>query len=421
MALGFSAPWRQVTASLVLMAVSAMVISAYSVVAVPLDAEFRPSRMVLMLAMTAQSLVAMLISPMVGNLMDRVSMRALMAVGTGFIVAGFLALSLTTSIEQVLVVYGLLMAPGGVLLGSMAATVLLSRWFDARRGMALGIAMTGIGLGGLLFPPLIQALLDSFPWREAFRLLALIVLVCAVPAVLLVRDRPIEERSPAQANAAGATTAAPAPPAPLTTAAILRDPSFWLLAAVLAVILSGMKGTITNLVPLALDEGIGSSEAALLISLISATGLLAKLVFASLADRLNPRYFIAISLAGFAAGMVCLVQAESGYVVIAIGVAVIGLLAGWTVPLQGLLLPLVFGKAVIGKVAGLLNLFVFAAALASPPLFGLIFDMTGDYDAVFLLFAALAAAMLLAVPSIRLHPLLADGDAASGLAPPARA
>src|SRR5579864_8125934 len=108
----FIAGWRQVGACLVLQVVgAAMLVPAFSVVAVSLGKEFHPSRMVLMLAITLMALISAILSPFIGSLMDRTSLRRLMGLGIGFIVAGYLALSFATSFIQVLLIYALLMAP----------------------------------------------------------------------------------------------------------------------------------------------------------------------------------------------------------------------------------------------------------------------------------------------------------------------
>ena len=113
-----------------------------------------------------------------------------MVVGGLFLGAGYAAISLATSFTQVLVIFGVLIAPANVLLGPVAVTVLLSRWFAERRGRAIGIAIAGVAAGGFVFPMIIQGLLDAHQWREALQLLASSCVVWTVPAALLVVDRP---------------------------------------------------------------------------------------------------------------------------------------------------------------------------------------------------------------------------------------
>src|SRR5258708_2739980 len=123
----FAVGWRQVAICFLLLAADAIIASAYSVVAVPFGTEFHPSRMVLMLSMTVLSGGTALLAPGLGMLMDRIAIRGLMILGGLFLTAGYLALSFATSFTQVLIIYGVLFAPANVLIGPVAATVLISR------------------------------------------------------------------------------------------------------------------------------------------------------------------------------------------------------------------------------------------------------------------------------------------------------
>ena len=405
MAANFATGWRQVWICLVLLASVGMIAMTYSILAVPLAEEFKPSRMVLMLAMTIMSLSTAVLSPYLGNLMDRISLRTIMIAGAALLVAGFLAVSFATSFTQVLVVYGVLLAPANLLIGPMAVTVLLSRWFVKSRGRALGVALAGLGAGGFVFPPLIQGLLDAFEWREGVRWLALFLAALTIPAALLVINRPSDKGLHADGADQDPEVVSGGGAAPVLSArAILSDPTFWLLGLIFAVVLSGMKGMVTNLVPLADDEGVDLSIAAYLISVYAAAGFAAKFVFAAVSDKINPRLLLLAALVGVAIGMAILVFSEAGFTVIAIGVGMCGLFGGLIMPLQSLLVPRIFGTAVVGRVSGLLNLYMLVFLLSSPPVFGLIFDLSGSYDAIFMIFAGLAIAMLLLVPLVRTEP-----------------
>lgn len=405
MARKFAVGWRQVGACLILMTACGMIATTFSVVAAPLSEEFQPSRMVLMLAMTIMALVTGLVSPPLGNMMDRTSMRIMTGLGVFAIVAGYFALSFTTSFLQVLIIFGLLMGPAQVLLGPMAGTVLLSRWFVARRGTALGMAIAGVALGGFVFPPLIQALLDSFDWRTAFRVLSLVLLIATAPAVFMIVNRPSDRGlHPDGASTKPEALRHDAGTPPPSSREIISDPQFWIAGFLFAIVPSGMMGMVTSLMPLATDEGIDPSAAAMLISVYAAAGFIAKLIFATVADRLNPRTLVFCSLVGFACGMACMIVAEAGFWMIGLGAALIGLFGGLMVPMQSFLTPKIFGENVVGRALGLIQLLVLAILLLTPPTFGLIFDLTGNYDGVFIIFTALAAGSLLLVPYLRLHP-----------------
>lgn len=328
-----------------------------------------------------------------------------MVIGGIFLSAGYLMISLTTNFSQVLIIFGLLIAPANVLIGPVAVTVLLSRWFSRRRGRALGIAIAGISVGGFLFPIIIQGLLDAYQWRESLQWLSIILLFWTVPMALLVVNMPADRQLHLD-DVTEASRLAQEEPTNRSISArqILTDPAFWMLAGTVAIVTAGMKGMIVNLAPLAVDNGIEASDAAPLISLFAASTFIAKINFAALADRLGPRVLMLMALGGFASGLACLTQAHLGYYVIALGVVIIGLFGGLMVPVESYLAPRIFGQRALGRAMGLLTGTILIGLLLTPPLFGLIFDLTGSYKGIFWTFAGLALAALFWLPYIRMHP-----------------
>lgn len=401
----FSAGWRQVWLCLILMAVNSMVTMTYGIIAVPLMHEFHPSRMVLMMTMSVIAVVATVASPPLGTLMDKVSVRWVVVYGAVSICVGYFLLSFATDFLHILVIYGLFMGPPQVATGAMSASVLLSRWFSEARGRAMGIAIAGISVGGFCFPPLVQMLIDIFAWREAMQVLAIGLAVLTIPAALMVIDHPAQrglfpdgaQSEPLHADASRIAQG-------LSNRAILTDPTFWLFALILSIFFSGMRGLVTNVAPLAADQGIDPALIAYLLSFYSAAGVVAKLGFAAIADRVNPRLLMLVSLIGVGVAHGCMIASEQGYAMIALGSTLMGLFGGAILPLQGFLVPRIFGASVVGRVSGLLGIAMFAFNFVTPPLFGLIHDMFGNYDAIFMAYVALVMIGIAVLPRMRMGP-----------------
>jgi MFS family permease len=378
-----------------------MITASYSVIALPLATEYDPGRMVLMLTMTVVSAVSALLSATCGGMLDRVNLRWSMTLGGLLLSAGFWLISATSSFSQVLWVYALLIAPANVLIGPLAATVLLSRWFSTQRGRAMGLAMTGISIGSFSFPLIVSELLTLYAWRDALQVLSGILMCWTIPAALMVSAWPPSS----SAEAAPAVTSQPAHQTPRISAwRILSDPSFWMLAFTVGIVTGGMKGMVTNLASLGVDTGATTVQAARLISIYAACGFIAKLSFAALSDRLGAKRILQLSLVGYALSLAVLTQASMGYGVIALGVAGVGFFGGLMLPMESFLAPQIFGTAIIGRAMGLLTAVVLLVLLTTPPLFGLIFDLTGSYRGIFWTFCGVALTTLLIVPRIRLTP-----------------
>ena len=400
----FSIGWRQVWLSMILLAGVSMMPMAYGVIAISLMEEFNPSRMVLMLTMAVTAVVTAAASPWAGALMDRFSLRWIVIYGAVNLVLGYFLLSFVQHFYQVLIVYGLFLAPAQVAAGPLAATVLLSRWFSDQRGRALGLALTGLSIGAFVFPLVVQVLVDTFTWREAMQVLAAILALMALPAALLVINSPSDRGLHADGAAedpergdAGAVETGP------STKSILTDSTFWLLAMIFAVFFSGMRGLITNVASLATDEGIDPALVAYPLSAYAAAGIFAKLGFAWIADRTSARTLLLVALFGAGLSHTLMVFAEQGFAVIMAGAALLGFFGGMILPLQSYVVPKIFGRNVVGRVIGLMGLAMFVFNAASPPLFGLIFDLFGSYDVIFIVYIGLIIASVLAVPKIRFH------------------
>jgi MFS family permease len=407
--------WRQLFVCFMLMGAVGMIASTYSLIAVPLANEFQPSRTVLMLAMTVLSGSCAVLSPLLGTLMDRISIRLMMTTGGVLLAAGYYLLSITTDFSHVLIIFGVLIAPANVLIGPVAITVLLTRWFTHIRGRAIGIAIAGISAGGFIYPFIIQGFLETHEWRDAFQLLSLVLLVWTVPAALMVVSQPSNVGLQVDGDSVIGNKKLKIP---ISARQIVTDPAFWMLAVTVAIVTAGMKGMITNLAPLAIESSVSLSDAAPLISVYAACSFIAKLNFAALSDRLGPRVLMGIALTGFSAGMLCLSQASMGYYVIALGVAITGLFGGLMIPIESYIAPRIFGQQAVGRAMGLLSGTILIALLATPPLFGFIFDVFGSYKGIFWVFAGMALAALVWLPKIRLHPR--DYTAASVKTPAVR-
>ena len=408
--------WWQVAAAMLLQAVSsASVFTAYSVVAVPFQMEFAPSRMFLMLGITVTSLASGCLGPSLGVALDRYSLRKLMLAGAAALAAGFLLLSVTSSMVQVLVVYLLLMSTSSLLLGPLATSALLARWFSRRRGLAMGLAASGSAIGGLLIPPLLQALIDSFEWRLALRIFGGFVFLLTVPVIIgLVINRP-EDRglfadgasAPAPETDGGSQTAL------ASTTNLLRNANFWYIAVILGCMFGGPMGIISNLLPFVMDRGIEPTMGALLLSMFAAANFSGKLLCAAVADRVSLRLVMGLIIVLLATAVIGLVQAE-GYALLAAAIVLLGVPGGVALPLWSILVARIFGPASIGRVMGMMNLIVMPFMLVAPPLFGWVFDVTGSYNAGYIGYVVLLLCMFLPLSRVRVGQQLPAPAVAPG-------
>lgn len=397
----FTWGWMQVLVAFLIQSIGAgALMYAYSIVAVPLDEAFQPTRLQLMLGMTFMMLGSGFISPWLGATIDRKPLRKLLVLAIAATAIGFLLLSFVTAISQVHIIYGLLMSFGVAMLGPLAASTLVSRWFMRRRGLALGIAAMGTSFGGFLFPLLIQWVTDAMEWRTAFRLLALSIGLMAVPVWFLTVDRPQLKGLHPDGKPLLATADSEMPKGAFDRAGlILKNRSFWAIAAIVGIMFGAYTGVLGNLAPFAIDTGISAARAAGLVGNIALMAIPGTLIFGWLADHIDVRACLGLVVASIALGILCFLD-KPPYALLVTGSLLIGLGGGGMIPIWSTLLANVFGPWSYGRVMGLMNPMLMIFNLIAAPLAGHIQDTSGSYHWAFVLFATLMLASLLLLPVI---------------------
>ena len=402
--------WKIVGLSLLTQALQAgLLIYSFGTIAIAIETEFSVSRTEVMFGATILSLAGNLLSPFLGNLVDRRSVRSLMLVAVAALALGLVALAQSRAMWQVWLVFGTLLPVANVLLGQLTSTALIARWFARMRGRALGISAVGTSLGGFTFPVLLAWLIERYDWRTALMMIGVGALVVATPLVYrLVIDRPSQVGLyPDGADGPPEEIATPAGPEGLGS--ILRDPAFWFETIAVGIALFVYLGFLSNLYPHAVAVGVSPTSAASVMSIVAVCSILGKLAFGAVADRINLRYTMWTSFALMIIGSAVLSQSRD-YAGIAAGAIAFGLAAGGLLPVWGALVARSFGPARYGRALGAMNLAMAPITLLSAPYAGFIFDRTGAYATAFLSYCGILLLAALALVPLR-FPELRRGSA----------
>jgi sugar phosphate permease len=340
-----------------------------------------------------------LAGPLLGRFLDLHGASRTMFVGLLGSSLFLSLLSLTNSLLYFYVVYAFL-SVSHTALSSIPYGYLISRWFRRKRGTAMGVATAGIGLGGMIISPTAEALIASFGWRNAYLILGAGVLAVMLPLLLLVRENP-EEMGLLPDGEGVNPASAPSPPEPQwTMGEALRTPIFWASAFGLFLVYGTVFGTLSHEVPFIRDMGISSARAAAILGFTAGIGVLGKLCFGYLMDRLAPKAVICSCFLLQALGVLILLFTD-GMVLLWIFVAVFGFSMGGAATLRPLIVTWLFGLGSYGTIFGGVQMFQAAGSALFPLLGGVIFDSTGSYHIAFVLFmltAMLAGAIYLFIP-----------------------
>jgi len=247
----------------------------------------------------------------------------------------------------------------------------ISARFDAQRGLALGVAMAGVGLGAALVPQFAQALITLLGWRGAYAGLGALTFALAFPAVAIVVGR--------QPREAGLETAAAANLPGLTGSEAVRTARFWLLAVGFFLVAGTTGGVIAHLVPLLTDRGLSPARATGLLSMAGLALIGGRVLAGFLLDRIHAPYvaagFFAAPLVGIAA-LLLTSRPEAA----AIGTVLVGMGLGAEVDLIAFLLSRYLGMRCFGEIYGYLFAIFILGAGAGPFVMGVSFDRTGSYE-----------------------------------------
>lgn len=384
---------------------------SYGPLVATIEEDFNTSRAMASTGLSMLSLVMCLLSPLVGILVQKWSIRGLMVLGASLNAVGHLLLSMTDNIYVFLAIYGLIIGPGFAALAVIPGPTLISRWFVRDRGKALGIANMPIFI--FLMPLVASFMLMRFGMQGVFLANAALYALL-IPILFLVVEYPKDIGQKARGAddaAASATTAAK--PADFPTAMILRYPEFWLMCFGVGTLTALGVVMTTHLVPLMVDKGYELTTASGLLSAYGLSIAGGALVFGWLSDRIGPMVAYACSaffllLPWF--GMILVPSSIGVYTVLVVTMAIC--IGGITTLHAGTINEL-FGPAAFSRVMGLGYLAKLPFLFVSAPLAGYFYDVSGSYDNAFILFGSLLGLAAIAFVMMRvLHRRrLASGEA----------
>jgi OFA family oxalate/formate antiporter-like MFS transporter len=299
--------------------------------------------------------------------------------GTGHLLA-----SASSSYPQLVASY-LLMSGQTVMM--VAIAFLLSRWFSARRGLALAAVYSGTMTGGVVFTPVISYVVEHFGWRVGYLVIAVLLLVLP-PLIYWAIRAPEPARDDAAQREAAASVQG------LTFKEALRTRSFWLLLFVYFVFIANTSTYFVHFIAYLQSVGFTPARAALTMSQLFLLAGFAKVLFGYLGDRIDLRRALAISLVGSGLAWGIAVHATVSGPALPAFVLLFGLTYSAPLVLAPLLIARMFGRrdftvidttvTVVGSLLG---------NLIGPIAAGAVFDRSGSYDQMLI---AIAGALLLA-------------------------
>ena len=365
-----------------------------------IESEFGLTRAATSAILSANLLFAGFYSFFAGWALDRYGPK-LVVLSMGIFTGLSLVLtSQTNSLWQLFITYSLLLAmgTGPLFVVPMSA---VSKWFDKKRGLALGLATLGVGLGTVIMAPFATYLIANFDWHTAYLIIGVIAWLIIVPPSLLLKKEPREvgalpdgrikepkiEYKEIQSGG-------------LSLREALRTRSFWLFAIIWFLFASCLFLIYTHLVPHITDRGFSVGQAATVLSLLGAASIPGRLLMGIVSDRLGRKLAVAVCTLVVAGAILWLVQAEDLWHLYLFAL-VFGFFYSGFGTSSAALVSDTFGLGKIGTIFGLLEISFGIGAATGPFIGGIIFDVSQNYSLAFLIGAGAMLLITLLVPIVR--------------------
>jgi sugar phosphate permease len=287
--------WIVAGVTFVVLLITAGVRATPGLFMVPLESEFGWSRAAISGAIAVNIALFGLIGPFAASVMDRWGLRRVV-LGAIALLASSVALSTQMTTEwQFLLLWGVLVGAGTGVTAMVLAAVVATRWFDARRGVVLGLLSAANATGQLIFLPMLARVVESNGWRPAAMIVSAAAAVVFVIVWLFMRDRPgdLGLRPYGQDPNSPPSTAA-RPMAPLAALAMAaRTRAFWILAGTFFICGASTNGLIgTHLISACHDVGIPAIRSTQLLALMGIFDILGTTASGWLTDRYSPRHLL---------------------------------------------------------------------------------------------------------------------------------
>jgi len=338
-----------------------------------------------------------------GRLNDRIGPRLIMTVAGVVLGSGYLLMCPLTSPVQLYLAMGVLVGVG-MSTQDVPTLSTVARWFVRRRGMMSGIVKVGTGFGQLAFPLAAGALIAAFGWRNAYLFIGISVLVTVVVAAQVLRRDPgrMGLRPDGNIVAQGAETRDREEG--LSFRAAVRTRQFRLLCCANCLMFYCLITMFVHLVPHAVDTGITIGRAGMLVSVMGAVSMVARLGMGAAADTIGARRAYLVCFAVLLAGFLWLRTASAMWMLV-LYAAADGFARGGSFAVMSPMVAELFGTRAHGSLFGIVNFAGTLGGALGPLVAGRMFDLTRSYQSTFLLLIVLAAAGLVVTALLKPVPI----------------
>jgi sugar phosphate permease len=370
----------------------------------PWETDFNISRTAVTSISTLSFIVFAVAQPLAGKLNDQFGGRIVPSVSIILVGSCLLLSSLATRLWQLFLIYGIGFSLGVAGCSNVIAAAVITKWFKAKQGFALGLAVSGMAVGQLIVVPSSLFLIERYGWRTSMAVIGLVICAVVVPlTILFVRSKP-EDFGLEPYGASSAERRDPSekerntsPRAETTVFGVMKIPAFWQLAVPYFICGFTDVGFITtHLIPFTQGRGFGTAIAALTFSVIAALNIVGTIVTGHLSDHFHRSRQLGIIYSVRAITFLFLLLIQSPWLLIPFAVVYGATEMASIAPTSSLAASL-FDQYSVGTIIGFISVSHQIGGALGSWIPGILFDLTGSYHSVLILSIVLLAGSALLV------------------------
>lgn len=386
-------------------------IFGFSSFVIPLSEQYGWGRGDIALAITVSNITMMGMLPLLGAVVDNRGVRALLFPATILFGLIFALFSQVSHLWQFyLGAFALTVLGGGA--STIAYVPLLTSWFDRWKGLALGLGISGAGIGAIIMPRLINWVATHASWREAYMTIGAVNLLIVAPLVyFMVRNKPSDIGQ--YPDGAAPETWGKHNEARLAAgyafSECLGKPAFWKLVIASFLLGIALTGAVSQIVPMLVDRGMTRAEAAGAASLLGVSIITARIISGYLMDKFYAPLVAAVALLTTAAGFASLALAPTNATALFTTIA-IGIGLGVEFDVLGYLCAQYFGRRSVGRTYGSMYMVFNVGGAAGVYFAGLSYDLFGSYHSGLLVASGATLVAIVMLLLIGPYPKLPDGE-----------
>jgi MFS family permease len=382
--------WIIVGVAFVTMAIGVSARTSFSLLMPPLIDEFKWDRVVAAGAFSFGFLVSAVSGPIIGRIIDLRGPRIVILGGVGLLAAGSFLAPLIERSWHLYITLGVLVGSGANLMTYTVHSQFLPNWFVRRRGLAISLAFSGVGVGAIVLLPWLQSIIVADGWRTACWTMGIIMLRPQDSGLLPDGDKQLAAGGIKRpSNIVDPAWAA----IEWTLARALRTARFWWVMIAYFLAIMAWYAVQVHQTKYLVEIGFTPAEAAWALGIVAASAIPGQIFLGGLSDRIGREWVWTIGCFGFGVCYAALIAMEHSpsHALLYTMVVSQGFLGYSLTSVMGPVVAEIFEGPHFGTIFGVVGIALLGGGAAGPWMTGVIYDATGSYRLAFAIIIGLLA------------------------------